>query len=82
MGDMVKAKTGFGVRLRALREEAGWSLQELGDRLGITKMGLARLEWGKREPRLSTVVAVADCFGLAIDDLLGRTPPRRRPGHK
>jgi DNA-binding XRE family transcriptional regulator len=45
-----------GDEVRALREFAGWSQQELADRLGMRQQTVSEWETGKYEPRRSTGV--------------------------
>lgn len=53
--------------LRLARELRGWSQRELADRAGLKQAQISRLESGKREPRLSTVRALADALGVDPD---------------
>lgn len=54
-----KRNTGFGVRLRALREAAGLSRADLAARAGMAVSGLVKLETGAREPSWSVVLDLA-----------------------
>ena len=45
-----------GDRVRALREHAGWSQQELADQLGMRQQTISEWETGKYHPRRSTGV--------------------------
>jgi transcriptional regulator with XRE-family HTH domain len=57
---------GLGTRLKALREAAGLSQQEVATRAGISLSVVFQLEQGKRkDPKLSTLVALAE--GLSMD---------------
>ncbi|MCO5226812.1 MAG: helix-turn-helix domain-containing protein [Thermomicrobiales bacterium] len=58
---------GFGETLRRLREQAGYSQEELAQRSGLSARGISDLERGVRTtPRLETVRMLAD--GLALDE--------------
>ena len=58
--------SGFGVRLRQLRERAGLTQEDLAVRAGVTAKGIAALERGRRQrPYPHTVAALADALGLA-----------------
>jgi transcriptional regulator with XRE-family HTH domain len=59
------ASAAFGERLRAIREAQGLSLEQLGARTGVHWTAIGRLERGKREPRLTTVLRLAE--GLGVD---------------
>src|SRR5579863_1474961 len=68
----------FGHRLRHLRRQAGLTLDALGEAVGRPPSYLSQLENGHREPRLSTVNALAAALGCTPADLLLSTAPNRR----
>ena len=43
--------------------------------LGISYSGYRRYESGEREMPLSIAVKLADLYGIALDELVGRMPP-------
>jgi transcriptional regulator with XRE-family HTH domain len=55
----------FGEALKRRRRDAGLSMDELGDRTGLHRSEICKLEKAHREPRLSTIINVAR--GLRID---------------
>ncbi|MBT2411708.1 helix-turn-helix domain-containing protein [Streptomyces sp. ISL-12] len=73
--------TGFGPRLRALRQTRGTTLAQLGAATGISVSTLSRLESGQREPTLRHLLPLAEVFRVSLDDLVGsRTgDPRVHP---
>jgi predicted transcriptional regulator len=62
--------TRFGRHLRDARERCGMTQEELGDRAGISASQVYRLEVGDREPRLSTVVRLAQALEMDGSDLI------------
>jgi transcriptional regulator with XRE-family HTH domain len=54
----------FAVKLKRLREAAGWSQAELAGRAGLNQFGVAKLEQGVREPAWATVQALARALGV------------------
>src|SRR5205807_1156951 len=52
----------FADRLKTLREEAGLSQRELGERAGLTRDAVSSLEQGRREPTWETVQALASAL--------------------
>jgi len=46
----------FGSNVRALRQEKGWTQEELADRSGLASVQISRVERGAREVRLTTLV--------------------------
>ncbi|PRI10967.1 helix-turn-helix domain-containing protein [Leucobacter massiliensis] len=72
-----------GPRLRAARQERGWTLDELAGRAGMSVSTLSRLESGKRQASLELLLPLTRQLGIRVDDLLDspeRDPRvRRRP---
>lgn len=56
--------TGFGARLKAVREAAGLTQDQLAERAGLYKFSIAKLEQGVREPTWSTVQVLAKALGV------------------
>lgn len=55
-----RKRSGWSARqVKALREYAGWSQQELADQLGMRQQTISEWETGKYEPRRSTGVLLA-----------------------
>lgn len=63
----------FQERLLHLRKEAGFNQQDMAKDLGIVFRSYRRYECGESEPTLSTLVKLADYFGVSLDYLAGRT---------
>lgn len=64
--------TTFGSRLRALRQEAGLTQQQLAERLGMLPTNITRLETGGRQPSWDLVVRLAKALGVPTDSFLPR----------
>lgn len=60
----------LGPRLRAARQQRGWTLDELASRTGLSVSTLSRLESGKRQASLELLLPVTRQLGIRIDDLL------------
>ena len=67
----------FTERLSSL-QAAKCLKKDLCAELGISIMTYYRYERGDREPSLSTLVALADLFGVSLDYLVGRSDDPRR----
>ncbi len=67
----------FGQRLRALRAERGISQDTLAERTGIHATAIGRLERGTREPRLKTILRLADGLRTQPGKLLDHLGERR-----
>ena len=78
----------MAMRLKRLREAAGLTQQELANRAGLSISAVTQTEGGqKKDPKLSTLVALAKVLGVSLDELAGglvESPPEtsRRRGRK
>lgn len=54
----------FGDKLRRLREENGWSQQELAERSGEAQPSIAQWENGDRVPAFDSVLALCKALGV------------------
>ncbi|GAA1059452.1 helix-turn-helix domain-containing protein [Agromyces bracchium] len=68
----------LGHRIRHYRTDLGLTLDQLGDRVGLAGSQLSLIENGKREPKLSTLDALASALEVDLADLLSREAPSRR----
>lgn len=68
-------------RFRELRDKAGLSQLELGDRLGVTQQSVYAWERGDAMPRLTTAIALAELYNVSLDYILGRSvdPDKKEP---
>lgn len=68
-----RTRSGWGVIVRRLREERGWTQAELALRAGVDQSQVSKIEGGSREDaKFSTVGKVADALGVSTDVLRGR----------
>lgn len=56
----------FGVRLKELRLQRGWTLQELAEQSGLSKTFISRLESGDRQASIAAVLSLARIFGVSL----------------
>ncbi len=61
--------------VRALRNQAGVTLEEVAESTGVSLSTLARIEKNQNQPSLSTLRALAACFGLSPATLLAAAEP-------
>lgn len=68
----------FGRRLpRELRAERGLSQEDLGRRTGLHATAIGRIERGGREPRLKSILRLAEGLGVPPGSLLDTLVERR-----
>lgn len=65
---------GMGERLRKLRESRNLKVKQIADRLGCEGQTINGYESDSHEPRLTTLVKLAEVLGTSTDFILGRTP--------
>ncbi|WES66277.1 helix-turn-helix domain-containing protein [Microbacter sp. GSS18] len=68
----------LGHRIRHERVSHGFTLDELGELVGVAGSQLSLIENGKREPKLSLLQSIAQATGVDVADLLSAEPPNRR----
>lgn len=62
-------------RLKELRAGAGWSQQDLAERLAVSRQSVNAIETGRYDPSLPLAFKIAELFGMAIEDVF--TSPTR-----
>lgn len=56
-------------RIRVLRAERGWTQADLAKRLDVSRNSVNAIENGKYDPSLPLAFAIADTFGLRIEEI-------------
>ena len=73
-----KAPGILGRRVIELRKEAGLSRDALSSISGVSRATLQLVEYDSAyEPRVGVLEALADCFDVSIDYLVGRHDQKR-----
>ncbi len=60
----------FGEKLNILRERHGLSLRQLGDKLGVGKSFVWKMEQGRRIPNVAMVIKIAEVFNVTPNQLM------------
>ena len=60
-------------RIREWREKRGLSLRKLGELSGVHYVSLVKLEAGRLDPRLSTVLKLCQALRVSLSQLVGET---------
>lgn len=75
----------FGREIRRRRDALGMTLEELAERSKLTPNYIGTIENGKRDPSLSTVLALARGLGVPAPELFGgiegMSPSATEAGH-
>lgn len=61
-------------RIKVFREAKGLSQRALGEMVGASQTSISEYEAGRKTPKLTTLVRIADALGTDIDTLVGRKP--------
>jgi transcriptional regulator with XRE-family HTH domain len=65
------------VRLKEWRERRGLSLRKLAKMSGVHYVSLVRIEGGRLDPRLSTLLKLCEALHINLVQLVGRTGPKK-----
>lgn len=60
----------FGEKLRALRQNRGYTLRQLGSMLGVHHTHVSQLETDRKVPNAAMILKIADLFGVTTDVLM------------
>lgn len=71
--------TDIGNEIRRLREERGWTQQELAYRAGVSTTTMWKTEAGRATPRLPVLEKFAEALGVDVRDLLPKEDALRLP---
>ena len=62
----------FPEYVKFLRENRAITQKDMAQRLGISLHGYQKFEYGLQEPRMSTLIALADFYEISLDELVCR----------
>jgi transcriptional regulator with XRE-family HTH domain len=65
--DYIKA---FGMNLRKLREDRGWSQQQLADSANVPKITIQRIELAKSSATIDMAVSIANALEIEVRKLV------------
>ena len=64
----------LGERLRALRKERNWTLEQAAQKVGLARSTLSKIENGQMSPTFEAVPKLASGLGISVPQLF--TPPK------
>lgn len=70
----------FGKRLKELRKEHGYTIEQFADMVGISKSTLGYYENDKRMPDIEILARIANVLNVNADYLIGRTNTTAQKG--
>ena len=68
---IVQRRRSIGDRVRAAREYADLTQEELGYRTGITRLTVQRIESGATDARIGWLLRIAHHLNVSLNSLLG-----------
>ena len=63
--------TNFPAKLKQLRIEHGYTVQQASELIGLTKNAISNYEQGIREPSLNVLKAICKLYNVSSDYLIG-----------
>ena len=79
---MTRPRSACGKHLAELRKAAGLTQVELSNVLGVPQSNIAFWEQSEKPPRSDVLPAMAQAFGVRIEELLKVEPEKRTAGKK
>lgn len=60
----------FNDKLMDLRKKKGWSQEELGEKLDVSRQTVSKWELGQTTPEMNKLVEIANLFEISLDEIL------------
>lgn len=67
----------FAEKLIELRKSKGWSQEELGEKLDVTRQTVSKWELGSTTPEMEKIIALSELFNITTDELIKGTTPEK-----
>jgi transcriptional regulator with XRE-family HTH domain len=58
-------------KIKALRSDKGMTIEELSEKIGVSKALLSQIEDGKITPSIATLIHLSRCFGVPLSQFTG-----------
>lgn len=65
----------FGARIKTMRQERGWTLEQVAGQSGLSISALSKIENGQVSASFDTIVKIANAYGLNFGELFTAEPP-------
>ncbi len=66
----------FSEKMMELRRSKGWSQEQLGEKLGVTRQTVSKWELGETTPEMEKIIAMSELFGISTDELIKGEQPQ------
>ena len=63
----------LGEKIKECRKQAGFSQEQLAERLNVSRQAITKWETNKGIPDIANLIAISDEFGLSLDGFLVAT---------
>lgn len=63
---VLRRRRQVGDRIRAIRTDRGLTQEKLGERCGMDRIAMNRIENGHQAARLDTLIVIADALGVPL----------------
>lgn len=60
----------FNEKLIKLRKEAGFSQEELGNKLNVARQTISKWELGETTPEMDKLIKISEIFNVTLDELI------------
>jgi putative transcriptional regulator len=64
--------------VRALRADRGWTQEELGQKVGVSRQAVNAIETERHDPSLSLAFHIAALFGKDVEDVFDNPHRKKR----
>ena len=64
------SKMNLGEKIKECRKQAGFSQEQLAERLNVSRQAITKWETNKGIPDIANLIAISDEFGLSLDELI------------
>lgn len=68
----------LGRRLREVRQARGWTVEEASERYGVEPAHVRRIEAGRTNPSLATLLSIAHAVSTDLADLFAERPSKAK----
>lgn len=67
----------FNEKLTELRKSKGWSQEQLGEKVNVSRQTVSKWELGLTTPEMEKLIELSSIFGISIDELAGKSTPQQ-----